>query len=145
MSTLAELRVHLVKVDDCFELRLYLSSGLGNYLQDLNDICAPHFNFCGAIFRRGLQEAKTSQVGSGSQRDVYFAMASPRFSYKIGVWPSMKQKIHVLLVTRSSKGLSVDDHIGDSDETLIIVIKRIIYLRHFGESVLTGSSLTTFH
>ncbi len=44
-----------------------------------------------------------------------------------------------------SKGLSVDDHIGDSDETLIIVIKRIIYLRHFGESVLTGSSLTTFH
>ena len=57
----------------------------------------------------------------------------------------MKQKIHVLLVTRSSKGLSVDDHIGDSDETLIIVIKCIIYLRHFGESVLTGSNVTTFH
>ena len=82
---------HLVKVDDCFELRLHrflVCSGMGNHFQYSRRYMRSALQLlgCGLVLRRGLREAG-DQVGSSSRRDglFFFAMASPRFSYKIDV------------------------------------------------------------
>ena len=71
-----EWRAHLIKFDDCFELRLHrflVSSGMGNHFNIQDYICAPPFNFWVCIMTR------TSRALGGV---FFFAIASPRFSFQ---------------------------------------------------------------
>ena len=60
---------------------------MGNHFQYSRLRSALQLLGCGLVLRRRLREAG-EQVGSSSRRDgllLFFAMASPRFSYKINV------------------------------------------------------------
>ena len=65
---------HLVKVDDCSELRLHrflVCSGMGNHFQYSRLRSALQLLGCGLVLRRRLREAG-EQVGSSSRRDGFF-------------------------------------------------------------------------
>ena len=54
--------------------------------QEKNDGVAPHFKMQRAYVEAGTSRGRRPRERLGERWFTFFAMASPRFSYKIGVW-----------------------------------------------------------